>query len=226
MKQIFSTLLFSLLLIYPQIVCAEWFKNFYIDGAFTNNREIKQNSAEQTFTDKEDIGKSLTGGCKVGHCFNKFPYLGLVIDGSIFSADPDLDMGHNNDPDLLLVPISSLAIERIPIHRDSDPPMGKFQVYGGVWPVMLKSNSEINDMLVIIMPGDLRKEDLKNDSIDFGLDSQLGFSWMFDRNVALQLNFQYTHVDPKYSKRIFDKDYENEVKVESYQSLIGISYRF
>jgi hypothetical protein len=49
---------------------------------------------------------------------------------------------------------------------------------------------------------------------------------MFDRNVALQLNFQYTHVDPKYSKRIFDKDYEHEVKVESYQSLIGISYRF
>jgi hypothetical protein len=226
MKRIFSSLLFSLLLISPQIVCAEWFKNFDIDGAFTNNREIKQNSAEQTFTDKEDIGKSLTGGCKVGHCFNKFPYLGLVIDGSIFSAAPDFDLSHKNDADLLLVPISSLAIEGIPVHRDSDPPMSKFQVYGGVGPVMFNSNSEVNDMLVIIIPKDLRKEDLKDDSIDFGLDSEVGFSWMFDRNVALQLNFQYTYIDPKYSKRIFDKDYEHAVKVETYQSLIGISYRF
>ena len=81
-------------------------------------------------------------------------------------------------------------------------------------------------MLVIIMPGDLRKKDLKDDSIDFGLDSQLGFSWMFYRNVALQLKFQYTHVEPKYSKLIFDKDNEYEVEVETYQSLIGISYRF
>ena len=228
MKRIFSTLLFILLLISPQIVCAERFKNLSIKGAFTNDREIKKNSPEPTFIDREDIGESLTGGCKVGHWFNKFPYLGFAIDESVFSDDPDFDMSHNNDADFFLVPISTLAMGRISILRDSDHPMGKFQVYGGVGPVIFnsKKKSEVNDLLVIIMPGDLRKEDLQDDSIDFGLDSQLGFSWTFDRNVALQMMFHYTPVEPKFSKRIFDKDYEHEVEVETYQSLIGLSYRF
>ena len=47
--------------------------------SITNDREIKQISPEPTFIDREDIGESLTGGCKVGHWFNKFPYLGFAI---------------------------------------------------------------------------------------------------------------------------------------------------
>jgi hypothetical protein len=228
MKRIFSTLLFILLLTSPRIVCAEWFKNLSINGAFTNDRQIKQNSPEPTFINREAIGKSLTGGCKVGHRFNKFPYLGFAIDELIFSEDPDFDKGYSNDADLFLVPISTLATGRISILRDSDHPMGKFQVYGGVGPVMFnsKKKSEVIDLLVIIMPKNLIKEDLKDDSIDFGLDSQLGFSWTLDRNVALQMMFHYTPVESKFSKRIFEKDNKQEVEVETYQSLIGLSYRF
>jgi opacity protein-like surface antigen len=226
MKRIFSTLFFSLLIISPQIVCAEWFENLYINGAFTNDREIKQNSSEPTFSKKENIEKSATGGCKVGHWFSKFPYLGLTIDGSILSADPDLDKGHNKDADLLLVPISTLAMGRIPILKDSDHPMGKFQIYGGVGPAMFYSKAGIKKFFVTILPGDFITEDSKHDSINLGLDSQLGVSWMFDKNAALQLKFKYKHFEPKDSNRIFDEDSEQELEVETYQSLIGLSYRF
>jgi opacity protein-like surface antigen len=226
MKRIFSIILFSLLLISPQIVSAEWYRNFYIHGAFTNDRELKQDSSEPTFSKKDNFEKSATGGCRLRHWFSKFPYLGLAIDGSVFRADSNIDEDNKKDSDLLIVPISALAMGRIPILKDSDNPDGKFQLYGGAGPAMLYSKADIKDFFVVFMPKDLITEDSKDNSIDFGFASQFGLSWMVDRNLAIQLNFHYTHVDPKYSNRILEDNHEHEVEVETYQSLIGISYRF
>jgi len=142
--------------------------------------------------------------------------LGLAIDASYFSADPDLDWDFVNDADLWFIPISPLVMGRIPILRDSDFPMGMFQLYGGAGPGFFYSKAEVK------VDGDEHSDD----SFDIGLDTRLGLAWMFDRNFALQLEFRYTYVEPEYSDRISGVKYEYKTEVESYHGLIGLSYRF
>jgi hypothetical protein len=212
MKRILITLLFCLLTIFPQVANAEWFTDLYIGGSWTDDGDIKQKSPGPSVSMKEDFDKSFTAGYRVGHWFNKFPYLGLAIDGSYFSADPDIDLDFLDDTDLWFIPISPLVMGRIPILRDPDFPMGKFQLYGGAGPGFFYSEAEADDF--------------NDESFDIGLDTRLGFAWMVDKILAVQLEFRYTSVEPEYSDHILGEKFKYEVEVETYHALIGLSYRF
>jgi len=212
MRRILITLLFCLLMIFPQIANAEWFTDLYFGGAWTNDGDIKQKSPGPSDSIKEDFENDLTAGYRIGHYFNKFPYLGLAVDLSIFGADPDFSASDNDEASLLFVPISALVMGRIPILRNPDFPMGKFQLYGGAGPGIFYSKVDIGDF--------------EDESFDLGLDTRLGLAWMFYKSLALQLEFRYTHVEPEYSNRISGDKYEYEVEVETYHGLIGLSYRF
>jgi opacity protein-like surface antigen len=220
MKRILIIVLFCLIIISPQVVCAEWFTDLYLGGAWTSDGDIKQKSPGPSVSMKEDFDKSFTIGYRVGHWFNKFPYLGLAIDGSYFSADPDF--GNIADGDLWFIPISTLVMGRIPILRDPDFPMGKFQLYGGAGPGLFYSEAEVNDISFI---GNV-SEDFSDESFDIGLDTRLGFAWMVDKILAVQIEFRYTYVEPEYSDRILGEKFKYEVEVETYHALIGLSYRF
>ena len=226
MKRILITLLFCLLTIFPQVANAEWFTDLYFGGAWTNDGDIKKKSPGPSVSMKEDFERSLELGYRVGHWFNKFPYLGLAIDASIFSANPDFDSGNDHDGSLLFIPISALVMGRIPILRDPDFPMGKFQLYGGAGPGMFYSRANVDNVFIASTPGGIVTEDFSDDSFDFGLDTRLGLAWMFYKSLALQLEFRYTHVEPQYSDRVSGKEFEYEVEVKTYHGLIGLSYRF
>ena len=125
-----------------------------------------------------------------------------------------------------MVPISTLAMGRIPILRDSEFPMGKFQLYGGAGPGLFYSKARVDDFFVYSAPEGTVTEDFSDYSFDIGLDTRLGLAWMFYRNLALQLEFRYTHVEPEYSNRVLGEKFKYKVEVETYHSLIGLSYRF
>jgi opacity protein-like surface antigen len=224
MSRILITILFCFLIIFPQIANAEWFTDLYFGGAWTSDGDIKLKSPGPSNSMKEDFESSVEIGYRVGHWFNAFPYLGLALDGSIFSADPDFEL--DNDGSLLLVPISALVMGRIPILRDHDFPMGKFQLYGGVGPGLFYSKVDVDDALIINTPIGIVTEDFSDWSFDIGLDSRLGLAWMFYKSLALQLEFRYTYVEPEYSDRVLGDKFKYEVEVETYHSLIGLSYRF
>lgn len=226
MKRILITLLFCLIITSPQVANADWFADLYIGGAWTSDGDIKQKSPGPSDSIKEDFDNSFTIGYRVGHWFNKFPYLGLAIDGSYFSADPDFDIGNNGDADLWFIPISTLVMGRIPILRDPDFPMGKFQLYGGAGPGFFYSEAEVDNFFFISTPVGNVRDDFSDESFDIGLDTRLGFAWMIDRILALQLEFRYTYVEPEYSDRILGEKFKYEVEVETYHALIGLSYRF
>jgi len=226
MKRILITLLFCFLMTSPQVAYGEWFTDLYFGSAWTKDGDITRKSPKPRVSNKEDFENDLTAGYRVGHWFNKLPFLGLAIDGSIFSADPDFGAGEIDEASLLFVPVSVLVMGRIPILREPDFPMGKFQLYGGAGPGVFYSKVDADDVIIISTPSGIVTDDFSDESFDFGLDTRLGFAWMFHKSLALQLEFRYTYVEPNYYNRVLGEKIKYEVEVETYHGLIGLSYRF
>src|SRR5688572_16773843 len=64
---------------------AESFGDLYVGPTFTKSDDVKINSRAGRGTARElDFDTALSGGIRVGHYFDSFPFLGVAVDGFVF----------------------------------------------------------------------------------------------------------------------------------------------
>ena len=198
----------------PTQTGAEWFGDFYLGAASTEEGEV--NSPAFTTSITQGFGNSLVIGLRIGKWIENTPWLGFAMDYSIFNAN----IGHR---DIFISPVSFLAMVRFQWMKSSKFPKGRFQPYFGAGPALFYS--EINSFSAFPW-GPINKVDDPSTSIDPGLDLRVGLAWSITHNLALFGEYRLSTFESEFEENIYLTGEDMDAKLTTHHGLVGISYRF
>lgn len=193
----------------PVPACAETFLDVYAGGAFPADSDTTDTTPGGfRFTLQSEYKDSFLLGGRVGLYFDRLPWFGLALDVSYFKADIDLPDGAKND----VVPISLLALGRIPLLISREFPLGRLQPYVGAGVSVVYSRSDTGGVT--------------DTSWDPGFDFRLGLTWMINRTIGLFGEYRFTYVNPTYefSRGGLTEKIEPEYSVNHLAG--GLTFRF
>lgn len=177
-----------------------------------------------SLTKRFDFGTSGTFGLRGGYWIERFPWLGGAVDLSFFQRRAE-------GADIDLVPLSLLLMLRYPLLTSEALSKGKLQPYIGIGPSFFYSHGSMD------FSSPLGHVTHGNFFTDVGLDLRAGTSWKFSPNVALFVEYRFTHVNLDYTKEdctpkfIFCSDdaatvveHAIKIKLETHHLLMGIRF--
>lgn len=202
------------LIAFPTQARAEWFGDFYLGVASTEEGEVNSPAFAMSIT--QGFGSSLIVGLRIGKWLENTPWLGFAMDYSIFDAN----IGHR---DIFISPISLLAMIRFQWVKSSKFPRGRLQPYFGAGPAFFYS--EINSFSAFPW-GPINNVDDFDTSIDLGLDLRAGLAWGITNNLALFGEYRLSTFESEFEENIYLTGENMEAKLTTHHGLVGISYHF
>jgi hypothetical protein len=202
-------------LLAPATARAELFADLYLGGAATENtRAAVRAFGVPELHVKNDFDPSIAVGGRVGfwipsvndigRLIDGYSFLGIAADVSYFAADQD-DSG---SPDIYVVPISFLALLRLPLAKSDEFPHGRVQPYAGLGPSLFMSNFDIGPF--------------EDTSADIGLDGRAGFRFHITPLIALFAEYRFTHFTPEFR----DLGIQIKLDLDTHHGNAGIGFSF
>ena len=189
---------------------AEWFTDLYLGGTITQDADATVRVLGTSFTERADFGSDFTLGGRVGHYFERLPWLGWAFDASYYQLAEDLTV----------VPLSALLLLRWPLLPHQDVPKGRLQPYVGIGPGLFWSHATPDVML------DTQTERFSATSVDLGLDARAGFVWQFHKHTAIFWEYRFTHVNPTFTDDVSGVRTTTEAPLNTHHLQVGLSFRF
>ena len=162
----------------PLRVSAQGFLDIYIGGAFTRDSSIDFETVLGDFSLPGDWDGSVAGGVRGGYWFQGWAkWIGLGADISYFQADPSSLVTFH------LVPISTLAMVRLPLFTGDGFENGRLQPYTAIGPGFFLS---VLTNAAVFGTGA---------GFDVGLDARAGVTVLLTSRFGLFIEYRYTDVD-------------------------------
>ena len=192
-------------------VFAEGFIDLYLGAAVTRDSDVKATAFGVSETGRVEWDRSFTAGGRFGFWFESLDWLGLALDASFFKPDRDITV----------IPVSALAMLRLPLLRDNDKgfPHGRLQPYVAAGPGVFISRAKADF-------GDLGLGSDSDTSVDIGVDVRGGMAFLITKNIAAFLEYRFTHVKPEFSFDVAGIKTKAEMTLDTHHVLGGIGFRF
>jgi hypothetical protein len=214
-KHIIAAFIWTLFLLFvtPEITEAEWFTDIYAGIADTPATDVtvdifRYPAPPINVTKSVSFDSSLEVGARGGYWFDGFHWFGLAADLSYFKAD-------GNGVKTSIIPLSFLAMFRLPTFENKDFPHGRLQPYAAVgWGFFF------HDISLDFQPE--ASKELSDSGPIPGLDARLGLTWLFHKHAGLFGEYRYTYFE-------MDQGYQPdgiEAKLGTHHWLLGVSYRY
>jgi hypothetical protein len=193
---------------------AEWTFDAYIGRAFSPDGDVDVEDMGISASADVDVDDSYIFGGRLGYWFGFFPYLGVALDASYLTTDldSDLDIETFDDVDLRRVPLSGLAMLRLPLLPSPAVPRGHLEPYVAVGPTLFLSNLDLDDF------DDTRE--------DVGLDVRAGLNFRFTRVLGIFAEYRLTYVEQEFKFTRQGIRSVVETDPSTHHVLGGISLRF
>jgi len=204
----------AFILFIPKISDAEWFGDIYLGVNSTNGDDLDiRFNGNVVQTPKDSDTGSLFGG-RIGYWFERLPWLGLALDGSVFQADFDkVDIG--------IMPISALLMARLALIKSDEHPKGKYQPYIG-----LGLGSFFSGMSEFIPNAAPTDSVLDDTSWDLGFDARIGITCFFWEKTGMFLEYRYTNFSPTFKRETASGAFTFEPTLRTNHISLGVSFRF
>jgi opacity protein-like surface antigen len=153
-------------------------------------------------------------GARIGFWFKSIPFLGLAVDGSWFRPEEDVS---NNPAKIDVVPISALAMARLPLLRSQLYPNGRVQPYVGAgvgaFYTQLKFDTAVGTRF-------------SHSSWDVGADLRGGATFMFTPFLGLFAEYRFTWVEPTWKGDVLGVTEKIKIELETHHVVGGLTLRF
>lgn len=161
---------------------AEWTFDVYVGSSFLPDGDVQANGVN------EHVGfdDSFTVGGRLGYWLGLFPYVGVALDVSYYTSDLDFDtLGQLlGNADLRRIPLSGLAMLRLPFLPSPAVPRGHLEPYVAVGPTLFLSHLSLDN------------DDFQN---DIGLDVRAGLNVRFTRAIGIFAEYRLTYVEQEFT---------------------------
>jgi hypothetical protein len=193
-------------------VGAEWFLDLYGGGAFTQDADITIRNGT-TLDTKLKFDTEATGGGRVGYWLTGvgLPWLGFGLDVSYYGPATN---AADVDARLEVVPISALALLRVPLLADPEVPTGRVQPYIGGGPSLVVTRVKLDAPAI--------GERFSDTVAELGADLRAGITFMLTRNFGVFAEGRYLFFTTKPGAESFGVDLD----IETFQALGGLTLRF
>lgn len=188
---------------------AEWTFDVYAGMSFLPNGDIEVNGVN----DHVGFDDSFTIGGRLGYWLGLFPYVGAALDISYYTSTLNVDtpvqlLGH---PDLRRIPLSGLAMLRLPFLPSPAVPRGHLEPYVAVGPTLFLSHLDFDTT-------DVHK--------DVGLDVRAGLNVRLTRALGVFAEYRLTYVNQEF--QFTRRGVESVVNADpsTHHVEAGISLRF
>lgn len=193
-----------LLVIACSPAAAEPFVDLYAGAASTRDSALRFDAFGAGVREEVSWDRSLTVGGRLGYYFG---WLGIALDASFFEPEDDI----------VVVPISALAMLRIPLLKSSEFPGGRLQPYVAAGP----------SLFITWVDGSLPTGGRATGaSPDIGADVRGGLTVLLTPNLGIFAEYRYTHVKPDIDLDFVGLDVEAETEFRTHHINGGVSLRF
>jgi opacity protein-like surface antigen len=135
----------------------------------------------------ENVGfdDSFTVGGRLGYWLGLFPYVGVALDISYYTSELNFDTAGElfGNADLRRIPLSGLAMLRLPFLPSPVVPRGHLEPYVAAGPTLFLSHLDLDN-------DDLRK--------DVGLDVRAGLNVRITRALGVFAEYRLTYVEQEF----------------------------
>jgi opacity protein-like surface antigen len=193
---------------------AEWTFDAYIGRSFAPNGDIDvEETGSSRSADVKLDDANLFGG-RLGYWFGFFPYVGIALDVSYFTTELDAatDSETFDDGDLRRVPLSGLAMFRLPFLPSRVVPRGHLEPYVAAGPTLVLSHLDLNHH-------DESREDV-------GLDVRAGLNVRITRSIGLFAEYRLMYVEQEFKFTRAGVRAVMETDPSMHHVLGGLSLRF
>ena len=158
-------------------------------------------------------------GGRVTYWTQRFPWLGVALDGSYFDAE-----AKNANIDIPVVGVSLLMMMRYPMFPNEQFPQGRLQPYlgGGLELAFGKAKAEFEN--------NGAKTKIKDSNGGVGVDLRAGMLWPVHRHWGIFTEYRFTYLDfDQDDTSNFDENgkwKDLEIELTTHHFLVGISFRF
>lgn len=207
-------------------VFAEGFLDLYAGGSFTDTATVTISSNVAVTSGDASFKSDATYGIRGGYWLKTLPWLGIAGDISSLHAS-----GKNMKFDI--IPITPMAMFRLPLLIDEEIPQGRFQPYFGIGPSISLYTYAHADLGP--PTGDISGTSSGGKAVGFQLPA--GVAIQLSRRVALFSEYRYAFckvdVDQNYITQIFGSIWNSnnvarnvKTDLSIHNVLLGISFRF
>jgi opacity protein-like surface antigen len=198
-------------LLLPPAASAEWFTDFSIGGARTQNTKVEFKLFDETIRQDVDTIGSVSVGVRGGRWLDDIPWLGFALSASYF----------NPARDIFTVPLTALVMARYGLMKDDEFKEGRLQPYAGLGGGLFISRAN----------GTIGFIDTKDTSADLGLDVRLGVAHGFYASGTMKIfgfvEYRFTHVSPSFDVKTFDNGTTPaDTTFNTHHVVLGVSFRF
>ena len=206
----------------------ESFADLYLGAAITESTTfIHRFGGLETKSEGIELNRSVSGGLRAGHWFERFPYLGLALDVSHFWPDrssqtvittirPSGAQSTDRFParHFSITGISIDLLLRWPFLADHEFPNGRLQPYLTLGPTAF-----------IAQTGRAGSNQSADDTA-LGVTAGGGLAWQFHPKAALFAEYRFTHFHPEFEMRRLGVKVEQDMDINTHHLLLGLSFRF
>ena len=194
------------------------FSDIYIGAAVTTDAQITLDGVvqEESLLCGAECSstKSPVGGIRVGWFAEKFPWLGVSGDFSVFIQS----WGIQSPYEVSVIPISALAMFRAPLVRSPEHPNGRAQPYLAIGPSLIISRAKLAEGLAAT--GTARVE--TDTTADPGLDARIGIRLVASSWISVVLEYRATYFNPTWNLK--GRSVETSVWTNHFIIGLGIHY--
>jgi hypothetical protein len=187
---------------------AEWFLDVYGGASFTADADVTIRNGT-TFDDRVKFDTEAMGGGRLGYWLPGLRWLGVALDVSYFAPAAQ---GSTVDARLEVVPISPLAMFRLPLFESPEFPLGRIQPYIGAGPGFFLTSVKVD------VPG--FGEQRSDWQVEVGADARAGIAFMITPSVGTFVEGRYTVFSTNPGGR------SSEFDVETAHVMGGITIRW
>jgi opacity protein-like surface antigen len=202
---------------------AEWFFDLYGGASIPTDPDVKVTRGGGTRETARGHSDTVwTAGGRGGYWFDGqgLRWLGVALDISYFEPEFTRQGGTGDFAKLKIetLPISPLAMFRLPLLESPEHPNGRLQPYVGIAPGVFHQKATVQ-----FRSG---AGDLSDEGFAVGVDLRAGVAYEFLPNWALFLEYRFTHVSDSFEGRSNGQQTTVDVDLNTNHVLFGLGYRF
>ena len=199
---------------------AEWFFDLYGGASIPMDADVTVTTQGGTRdTERGQSDPVWTVGGRGGYWFDRGPrWLGVALDISYFEPEFTHSAGNVAKLKIQTIPVTPLAMFRLPLLENPEHPNGRLQPYVGIGPGIFHQKATVQ-----FRSG---AGDISDEGFAVGVDVRAGVAYEFLPNWALFVEYRFTHVSDSPEGRSNGQKTTVDVDLNTNAALFGISYRF
>ena len=200
---------------------AEWFFDLYGGASIPMDPDVTVTTQGGTRdTERGQSDPVWTVGGRGGYWFDRqgLRWLGVALDISYFEPEFTHSGGDVATLKIQTIPVTPLAMFRLPLLETPEHPNGRLQPYVGVGPGIFHQKATVQ-----FRSG---AGDISDEGFAVGVDVRAGVAYEFLPNWALFLEYRFTHVNDSPEGRSNGQKTSVDVDLNTNHVLFGVGYRF